>query len=220
MQLYTPITDHLKLDMRMNLKTKKVEIKTTAATQNGDVLQKAADFVHAFLLGFEVGGGRRGWREGVKAACVAVGFEVGGWGEGGVVQLHRRLGWRPPRPEGRSVAAGGSCGPAGRSLLPGKSRALRQAAGVPPHPIPDSTRPRRVGRPPLPAGARRGRAAAAGRPLRGVLRGQGREDAAGGAPQPLHRAARGQGAGRARGGGGRGRWVAPEGSPKRRGRGR
>lgn len=54
MQLYTPITDHLKLDMRMNLKTKKVEIKTSAATQNSDMLQKAADFVHAYLLGFEV----------------------------------------------------------------------------------------------------------------------------------------------------------------------
>lgn len=54
MQLYSPVTDHLKLDMRMNLKTKKVEIKTTAATRSGDMLQKAADFVHAFLLGFEV----------------------------------------------------------------------------------------------------------------------------------------------------------------------
>eukprot|EP00877_Chromochloris_zofingiensis_P003442 jgi/Chrzof1/13099/Cz07g19220.t1 len=54
MSLYTPITEHLKLDMRMNLQTKKVEIKTTPQTPNPDVLQKAADFVHAFLLGFEV----------------------------------------------------------------------------------------------------------------------------------------------------------------------
>eukprot|EP00775_Hariotina_reticulata_P009660 gene9660-9819_t len=54
MQLYTPITENLKLDMRMNLKSKKVEIKTTAQTTNPDVLQKAADFVHAFILGFEV----------------------------------------------------------------------------------------------------------------------------------------------------------------------
>eukprot|EP00878_Enallax_costatus_P016344 GHUV01017144.1.p1 GENE.GHUV01017144.1~~GHUV01017144.1.p1 ORF type:complete len:144 (+),score=13.13 GHUV01017144.1:792-1223(+) len=51
MQLYTPITENLKLDMRMNLKTKKVEIKTTPQTTNPDVLQKAADFVHAFILG-------------------------------------------------------------------------------------------------------------------------------------------------------------------------
>uniref|UniRef100_A0A7R9Z1W8 K Homology domain-containing protein n=1 Tax=Chlamydomonas euryale TaxID=1486919 RepID=A0A7R9Z1W8_9CHLO len=54
MQLYEPITKNLKLDMRMNLKTKKVEIKTTPATPSPDLLQKAADFVHAFLLGFEV----------------------------------------------------------------------------------------------------------------------------------------------------------------------
>lgn len=54
MELYTPITENLKLDMRMNLKTKKVEIKTTDQTPNGDVLQKAADFVHAYLLGFEI----------------------------------------------------------------------------------------------------------------------------------------------------------------------
>jgi len=54
MSLYTPITEHLKLDMRMNLKTKKVEIKTTADTPNADMLQKAADFVHAYILGFEV----------------------------------------------------------------------------------------------------------------------------------------------------------------------
>ena len=87
MEMYKPITDNLKLDMRMNLKTKKVrtgawlyalcccasckysatwkslvqptlvlclqqvEIKTTPQTPNPDVLQKAADFVHAFLLG-------------------------------------------------------------------------------------------------------------------------------------------------------------------------
>lgn len=52
--LYEPITKTLKLDMRMNLKTRKVEIKTTAETINADLLQKAADFIQAFLLGFEV----------------------------------------------------------------------------------------------------------------------------------------------------------------------
>lgn len=91
MELYKPITDNLKLDMRMNLKTKKVrckgvgdpwtledfhalcamalgplradiwrthphaliqvEIKTTPQTTSTDALQKAADFVHAYLLG-------------------------------------------------------------------------------------------------------------------------------------------------------------------------
>jgi RNA-binding protein PNO1 len=54
MQLYEPITKNLKLDMRMNLKTKKVEIKTTSQTPNTDMLQKAADFIHAYILGFEI----------------------------------------------------------------------------------------------------------------------------------------------------------------------
>jgi len=43
----------LKLDMRMNLKTKKVEIKTTKDTPDVGSLQKAADFVQAFILGFD-----------------------------------------------------------------------------------------------------------------------------------------------------------------------
>lgn len=51
MALYQPVTDHMKLDMRMNLKTKKIEIKTTPQTTNPDAIQKAADFVHAFILG-------------------------------------------------------------------------------------------------------------------------------------------------------------------------
>lgn len=54
LELYTPITQNLKLDMRMNLKTRKVEIKTTPDTAEIGYLQKAADFVHAFILGFEV----------------------------------------------------------------------------------------------------------------------------------------------------------------------
>jgi RNA-binding protein PNO1 len=52
--LYTPVTENLKLDMRMNLKSRKVEIKTTDATPDAGNLQRAADFVHAFILGFEV----------------------------------------------------------------------------------------------------------------------------------------------------------------------
>ncbi|KAK9831349.1 hypothetical protein WJX81_004469 [Elliptochloris bilobata] len=54
LSLYQPVTDNLKLDMRMNLKTRKVEVKTTKDTPDGGSLQKAADFVHAFILGFEV----------------------------------------------------------------------------------------------------------------------------------------------------------------------
>jgi len=52
--LYKPVTENLKLDMRMNLKTKKVELKTTPATPDLGNVQRAADFVHAFILGFEV----------------------------------------------------------------------------------------------------------------------------------------------------------------------
>ncbi len=51
MELYKPVTETLKLDMRMNLKTRKVELKTTKNTPEVAYLQKAADFVHAFLLG-------------------------------------------------------------------------------------------------------------------------------------------------------------------------
>jgi len=53
-ELFKPVTEHLKLDMRMNLKTRRVEVKTTKETRDAGALQKAADFVHAFLLGFEV----------------------------------------------------------------------------------------------------------------------------------------------------------------------
>jgi hypothetical protein len=53
MQLYQPVTEHLKLDMRMNLKAKKVEIKNSPATTDIGHLQKAADFVQAFLLGVQ-----------------------------------------------------------------------------------------------------------------------------------------------------------------------
>mmetsp|Transcript_31269 Transcript_31269/g.43332 ORF Transcript_31269/g.43332 Transcript_31269/m.43332 type:complete len:237 (+) Transcript_31269:274-984(+) len=53
MALYKPVTEQLKLDMRMNLKTKKIEIKTTKETPEIGSLQKAADFVQAFILGFD-----------------------------------------------------------------------------------------------------------------------------------------------------------------------
>lgn len=52
MDLYTPVTTHLGLDMRMNLKAKRVEIRTTPSTPDAGSLQKAADFVGAVILGF------------------------------------------------------------------------------------------------------------------------------------------------------------------------
>lgn len=40
--------------MRMNLKTRRVELRTTPKTADEASLQKCADFVQAFLYGFEV----------------------------------------------------------------------------------------------------------------------------------------------------------------------
>lgn len=54
MALYTPVTKQMKIDMRMNLKLKKVELKTTDKTEDESALQKSADFIQAFVLGFEI----------------------------------------------------------------------------------------------------------------------------------------------------------------------
>ena len=70
LEIYEPVTKLMKLDMRMNLKTRKVEIKTLSAAgraraagpsgatglviDSSGALQRAADFVHAFILGFSV----------------------------------------------------------------------------------------------------------------------------------------------------------------------
>lgn len=54
MEIYAPIYDHMKIDVRMNLKARKVELKTRPDTPDISHLQKCADFVHAFMLGFDV----------------------------------------------------------------------------------------------------------------------------------------------------------------------
>ncbi|XP_031474913.1 uncharacterized protein LOC116247093 [Nymphaea colorata] len=54
MDIYTPIYEQMKIDIRMNLKTRKVELKTRADTPDISNLQKCADFVHAFMLGFDI----------------------------------------------------------------------------------------------------------------------------------------------------------------------
>lgn len=54
MQLYTPIVEHLKLDVRMNPRNRCVELKTSEHTTDIDTLQKAADFLRAYFLGFEI----------------------------------------------------------------------------------------------------------------------------------------------------------------------
>ncbi|XP_045483816.1 RNA-binding protein pno1 [Harmonia axyridis] len=54
MKIYTPVTENLLLLMRFNTKTRNVELKTIKETKDIANLQKAADFVKAFLYGFEV----------------------------------------------------------------------------------------------------------------------------------------------------------------------
>lgn len=53
-KIYPPLVDHLKLQVRMNLKTKTVELRTYKATIDPGALQKGADFIKAFTLGFDI----------------------------------------------------------------------------------------------------------------------------------------------------------------------
>lgn len=62
LKIFGPIVEQLKLQIRYNIKTKQVEIRqpssaddqTSSDSGNDSSLQKAADFVRAFVLGFEV----------------------------------------------------------------------------------------------------------------------------------------------------------------------
>ncbi|XP_047108262.1 RNA-binding protein pno1 [Schistocerca piceifrons] len=54
MKIFTPVVEHLHLQIRFNLKTRHVEIRTCKETEDIANLQKAADFVRAFVYGFEV----------------------------------------------------------------------------------------------------------------------------------------------------------------------
>jgi len=54
MDIYAPVYEQMKIDIRMNLKARRVELKTKADTPDISNLQKCADFVHAFMLGFDV----------------------------------------------------------------------------------------------------------------------------------------------------------------------
>ena len=55
MKIFEPVVEHLKLQIRFNLKTRNVEIKAGKDTEDIANLQKAADFVRAFILGFALG---------------------------------------------------------------------------------------------------------------------------------------------------------------------
>ncbi|KAG2305728.1 hypothetical protein Bca4012_085300 [Brassica carinata] len=53
LDIYTTVYEQMKVDIRLNLKTRKVELKNrheSHDTPNVSNLLKAADFVHAFML--------------------------------------------------------------------------------------------------------------------------------------------------------------------------
>jgi RNA-binding protein PNO1 len=52
--IMNPLIEHMKLQVRYNPKTKSVEMKTSEHTTEMEALQKGADFVQAFMLGFEI----------------------------------------------------------------------------------------------------------------------------------------------------------------------
>lgn len=54
MKIFTPLVEHLQLQIRFNLKTRNVELRTAPETLDIANLQKGADFVKAFINGFEV----------------------------------------------------------------------------------------------------------------------------------------------------------------------
>ena len=53
-KIYPPLVEHLKLQIRMNVKAKAVELRTSKVTTDSGALQKGEDFVKAFGLGFDV----------------------------------------------------------------------------------------------------------------------------------------------------------------------
>ncbi|KAI9254309.1 pre-rRNA-processing protein PNO1 [Sporodiniella umbellata] len=54
LDLYSPLVEHMKLQVRMNVKGKIVELRTSDTTDDDGALQKGADFMRAFAMGFEV----------------------------------------------------------------------------------------------------------------------------------------------------------------------
>ncbi|CAF9924560.1 MAG: pre-rRNA-processing protein pno1 [Heterodermia speciosa] len=52
-KIYPPLVEHLKLQVRMNVKAKAVELRSSKHTTDPGALQKGEDFVKAFSLGFD-----------------------------------------------------------------------------------------------------------------------------------------------------------------------
>jgi len=53
-QILTPLVEFLKLQVRFNTRSRCVEMKTSPHTLDTGALQKGADFVSAYMLGFDV----------------------------------------------------------------------------------------------------------------------------------------------------------------------
>lgn len=53
-KIFTPIVENLKLNIRFDTKSRVVQIRTSENTDDISNLQKAADFVQAFIYGFDV----------------------------------------------------------------------------------------------------------------------------------------------------------------------
>lgn len=53
-KIYPPLVEHLKLQVRVDVKNKCVEMRTSKHTIEAGALQKGEDFVRAFCLGFDV----------------------------------------------------------------------------------------------------------------------------------------------------------------------
>ena len=53
-KIYPPLVEHLKLQVRMNVRARAVELRTSKVTIDNGALQKGEDFVKAFTLGFDV----------------------------------------------------------------------------------------------------------------------------------------------------------------------
>jgi RNA-binding protein PNO1 len=53
-KIYPPLVEHLQLQVRMNIKSRCVELRTSKHTTDTSALQKGEDFVRAFTLGFDV----------------------------------------------------------------------------------------------------------------------------------------------------------------------
>lgn len=54
MKIYTPLVEHMKLQVRFNTRARCLEMRNSALTVEAGALQRGADFVKAFTLGFAV----------------------------------------------------------------------------------------------------------------------------------------------------------------------